>query len=505
LEVWSAPFASLNLGLDSLTALLLVPGLLAGGVASLRAIRPRPGEFAANHHREYWLYSNILLAAFVLALAARNAVLFLLAGEVVFLAAFLLLLGGGGRKNYPLSWRQLKIWQLACLIQFSAFAILGREAEVANFSLLHPGALATPVFFLALAAFLAATGLFPFPSGASGRQDAPWTFNAVWPGVLGGLPLYGLLRTLDILGNGVPPPFFWGAGLVGVGLVSIFRALWQRSRADDLARHIVHATAEGWGLVAVALGLGLLDLASDRPASFPTLHFVAAYLAYAGVVTGGGGLFLLAGGLHSLGGSRRLDNLGGLGVSRPGGECLAVLAGLGTPCLPTLPGFAALVLLFATLPEGNPVLVLSVLAVGLGALVSFALSLTRHRRIFRGKPGATLPHPEVVALPGEVLPPLLLILAAPALAVSLPWSAPVIQSALAGLVRLWRGERGIRGVLPSEVSGNLYPVLAGVTAATTLLIVFWMLGRLLRKPASFPKRKGKLRHSGGKPPRKGNK
>src|SRR5689334_23138002 len=88
---WSVPGGDFAVVLDVLSALFLLPVFFVSGLA---AIYGAQYLYKDRHHKQLgppWFFYNCMIASMVLVLLARNAVLFLIAWEVMSLAAFFLI------------------------------------------------------------------------------------------------------------------------------------------------------------------------------------------------------------------------------------------------------------------------------------------------------------------------------------------------------------------------------------------------------------------------------
>ena len=86
---WSMPFGNMVAGIDPLSAFFLIPLLILALACSLYG----PAYFKTHPAgRAHWFFFGLLVAGMVMVLLARNAVLFLIAWEVMSLASFFLVI-----------------------------------------------------------------------------------------------------------------------------------------------------------------------------------------------------------------------------------------------------------------------------------------------------------------------------------------------------------------------------------------------------------------------------
>ncbi len=231
---------------------------------------------------------------------------------------------------------------------------------------------AAAAFVLALVGFGTKAGLVPLHVWLpEAHPAAPSHVSAVMSGVMIKMGVYGLVRTLLILG---PPPAWWGWVMISVGAVSGVLGVLMANAQRDLKRLLAFSSVENAGIICLGLGLGMLGTAADAP--------VTALLGYAGALLHvvnhaffKGLLFLGAGAVASTTGTRDLERLGGL-LKRMPVTGAAFLVGAVAICgLPPLNGFVSefLVLsggLRALLAPGASEVLTGTVAVGSLALIS---------------------------------------------------------------------------------------------------------------------------------------
>ena len=89
---WPLPFGSCEFSVDPLSALFLLPLLLAAFCCSLYGLAYLPAAAQPATEKRVTLFSGLLLASMALVLVARNGVLLLIAWEGMALSSWLLLM-----------------------------------------------------------------------------------------------------------------------------------------------------------------------------------------------------------------------------------------------------------------------------------------------------------------------------------------------------------------------------------------------------------------------------
>ncbi|MCC8165267.1 MAG: hypothetical protein LIQ31_03735 [Planctomycetes bacterium] len=451
----NAPHARLALGIDSLSALFLLPIFFVGALIALAALRRRPGDYALNRPHEHWLFFNCTLAGAALAVVSRNAILFLFAWEVMTVASFLLIENdqrepgdhGGG-------WVYLTAGHIGAAALFAMFALLGGDGGVLDFSVLQSGArtagpgIISVAFVLAFTGFGGKVGLAPFQTWyPEGYPPAPAHVGALLSGVVGNMGIYGLLRFLMLAGGVRTPPVWWGYLLLFAGLASALIGAVRAMAARDLTRLLAWSSVENYGLMGAGIGLGLLGAASGNG--------VVSYLGFAGVIfhmlnhsVSKSLLFLSAGAVYSRTGTRRLDTMGGLSKRLPLTGLLFLVGSLGAASVLPLNGFVSEFLILmaafngATMYEPASVaaasMFVAVIVMALVGGLAVAAYVKAFGFVFLGNlrgPGAASRAKEQ---PGQLLPHAHLAVTAVVLAVTSPDVLDVVGVTTRQLVRLWR-------------------------------------------------------------------
>jgi formate hydrogenlyase subunit 3/multisubunit Na+/H+ antiporter MnhD subunit len=280
-----------------------------------------------------------------LVLIARNAVLFLVAWEVMALSSFFLVTADDADADTRAAGRTYLVAAhlgMACLVV--TFVLLGRGADPLDFARFALPAAPGLVFVLALLGFGTKAGLIPLHVWLpEAHPAAPSHVSALMSAVMIKTGIYGLLRVTTLLG---PLPVWCGWLLVAVGAVSGTLGILSALAQQDLKRILAYSSVENVGIVALALGLGLVGLDAGAT-DVAVFGFAAALFHVLSHAVMKGLLFLGAGAVVQQTGTRRLEALGGLlgRMPRTGAACFvgcAAIAGL-----PPLNGFAGELLLYA--------------------------------------------------------------------------------------------------------------------------------------------------------------
>ena len=371
---WAVPGGEFYVRLDALSSFFLIPIFVLSALAAV---------YGGNYLLAYrdrktlgpsWLFYNLFVAAMALVVVARQAVLFMVAWEVMSLAAFFLVTFEHEKKDVRVAgWVYLIAAHLGAAFLLAMFLLLGRVSGSLDFDtfVVPAPAAAAVILFLALVGFGTKAGIVPLHIWLpEAHPAAPSHVSALMSGVMIKLGLYGLLRTMMFLG---PPAAWWGPLLVGLGfagaVTGISMALFQR----DMKRTLAYSSIENMGLILLALGIGLWGLTRGHPV-VAALGLAGAFLHVWNHSLMKGLMFLGAGSVLHGAGARDMERLGGLMKRMPRTGLALMVGAVAIAALPPLNGFVSEWLIYLALLHGGMEFagagaVVMLLGVGLLALV----------------------------------------------------------------------------------------------------------------------------------------
>jgi formate hydrogenlyase subunit 3/multisubunit Na+/H+ antiporter MnhD subunit len=383
---WDVPGGSLTLGLDGLSAWFLLPIF---GLTAVAAVYGAAYLWPSRHDRALgpaWACYGALTASMAVVVLARNAVLFLVAWELMALASYFLVVFDDDDPRVREAGRTYLIaTHLGTAFLLAMFGLLGRASGSLDFAAIAAGpapsaSLAGVLFLLGVVGFGTKAGFMPFHVWLpEAHPAAPSHVSAVMSGVMVKTGIYGLLRVLTLLPEARA---WWGWVLIGIGVLSGVWGILHAVVQHDLKRLLAYSTVENVGIIALGLGIGLLGVAAHTPV-IAVLGFAGALLHVANHALMKGALFLGAGAVAHAAGTRRLDELGGLAKRMPWLAGAVLVAAVAIVGLPPLNGFFGEFLIYlaalrddATLPEHWSIpAVLLIAALGLiGGLAAIAFS-----------------------------------------------------------------------------------------------------------------------------------
>ncbi|MGA8893200.1 MAG: proton-conducting transporter membrane subunit, partial [Anaeromyxobacteraceae bacterium] len=384
---WSEPLGAFHLRLDPLSAFfqaalfgLAVPACAFGASYMRPQVGRRPlGAFV--------LFQGLLLLSLSLVFAAADAVLFLVAWEVMTVATFALVTFDDERVQVRRAgFVFLVASHLGTAFLVALFLVLGRGAggfDFARFEAMRMAGIGAPpvLFALGLVGFGTKAGIFPLHVWLpEAHPAAPSHVSALLSGVMIKTGVYGLLRLVGFL-----PPLGAGYGLLvgALGLGSALVAITLTLGQEDLKKALAYSSVENVGLVLLGIGVGIAAGASGHP--------VVAALGMGGALFHvwnhalmKGLAFLGAGTIVHAAHSQDLERMGGLLARLPLTGSFFLVGAATLAALPPLAGFSSEWLLYLGLLSGagsatGAASLLGYLAVAALALVGAiaAVSFTR--------------------------------------------------------------------------------------------------------------------------------
>jgi len=375
---WAVPGGEFHIQLDMLSAFFLLPIFVLAPLAAIYGGKYMQAFRGRKSMGTHWFFFNLFILGMTLVIVARQALLFLVAWEVMSLSAFFLVTFEHEKKEVRTAgWIYLIAAHLGAAFLLAMFLLLGRHAgslDFDRFSVVGPlmrPALAAAIFVMAVVGFGAKAGLVPFHIWLpEAHPAAPSHVSALMSGVMIKVGIYGILRVMMILGH---PAGWWGPVLLGIGisgaLLGVSLALFQR----DVKRALAYSSIENIGLIVLAIGVGTWGLTSGHPV-VAALGLAGGLLHVWNHAMMKGLMFLGAGSVLHGAGSKDMECLGGLMKRMPRTGIVMVVGALAISAVPPLNGFVSEWLIYMSLLNGGLAFsgvsrILLLLTVGAMALV----------------------------------------------------------------------------------------------------------------------------------------
>lgn len=352
---WQLPFGPCELAVDPLSALFLIPLLLAAACCSLYGAAYLPAAAQPVVEKKVTLFSGLLLASMASVLVARNGVMLLMAWELMALSSWLLLMtyqqdAQVGRAGMV----YLLATHTGTMALFVLFSLLrgqtGSFVFPAAHSLTLVGPLAVVVLLAALIGFGAKAGIMPLHIWLPGAHaNAPSHVSALMSGIMLKVGLYGILRTVSFF-HELPVWFGWLVLLLGV--VSAVTGIALASYQRDLKRLLACSSIENIGIICIGLGMALVGMQSGNQ-TLLVFGLVGAFMHILNHALFKPLLFLGSGVIIHASGTRQIDRMGGLSRILPRTAPLFLVGSLAICGLPPLNGFVGeLFLYFGAFSDG---------------------------------------------------------------------------------------------------------------------------------------------------------
>ncbi len=323
------PLGPLHLALDPLGALFLALAgalLLGSAIYADGYLAHVPSTTVGAHVAVLALLATTI----ILVLVAGDAIMFLMAWEILAWSAYLaVVLDVDDQRVASAAFLMLAVSELGTVTLLAAFVVLGGSGFGFAQLAAHGAQLAEParsfVFLAILFGFGAKVGILPLQLWLpEAHPAAPSHVSALLSAIIVELGIYGIIRFAVL---SLPTPeAWWGPAMAALGATTaVVGSLWALLQRD-LKRVLAYSTIENVGIVIAALGLAE-TFRAEGLALLASLALVAALFHVATHAFGKGVLFLGAGAVDHATGTRDLDRLGGL-MRRMPVTSLAMLLGV---------------------------------------------------------------------------------------------------------------------------------------------------------------------------------
>ncbi|MBN1931874.1 MAG: hydrogenase [Desulfobacterales bacterium] len=343
---WHFAWGSFFVEIDPLSSFFLIPVF---GVSILTAVY---GAGYLQHYRQthllgvHWFFFNLLVAGMAMVAVAGNGVLFLISWEVMSLAPFFLVTFHSDQsKVQHAGWVYLVATHLGAIFLLVFFLLMGVNSGSMDFDHFNPSGYhhLSLLFLLAVIGFGSKSGFIPFHVWLpEAHPAAPSHVSALMSGVMIKMGIYGLFRSLVLLGV---PSVGWGYVFIGIGLISGIAGVTFALAQHDLKRLLAYHSVENIGIISIGIGIGMLGLSWDNPV-LVVMGMGGALLHVLNHSLFKSLLFLGAGSVQHASGTLEIEHMGGL-LKRMPITGMTFLVGAAAICgLPPLNGFISEFLIY---------------------------------------------------------------------------------------------------------------------------------------------------------------
>lgn len=330
------PLGVASLRLDNLSAFFSLPVLILGAISAVYAAAINFHD--RNDSGSFWFFYNLLFGTMLLLIVSANAVIFLMAWEIMSVAAFFLIVHRDEIASARMAgWRFFVASHIGTAALFVLFALLSASSGSFEFSSFVTMPVtygsASVIFFLALFGFGVKVGMLALHvwlPDAYTYADAH--VSAVLSGAMSKMGFYGLVRVMMFLSS---YQSIWGWVLLVGGLLTGVYALIMALAQQDMKKVIAYSSMENAGIILMGFGCGVLASVWKQP-TLAFAAFAGSLLHILNHAVCKGLLFLGSGAVYYGIGTRKLELMGGLARHMP---FTAVAFGVGAAAIAGLPPF----------------------------------------------------------------------------------------------------------------------------------------------------------------------
>ncbi|MDO8580504.1 MAG: proton-conducting transporter membrane subunit [Candidatus Omnitrophota bacterium] len=347
------PIGEFYVGVDPLSAFFLLTIVMLSLFAGIYGFGYLKDDEKKNLSVHYALYL-VLLISLMLVVTAKNAVLFLVAWEMMAISSYFLITFDDEKEAVrKAGYLYLIATHTGTFCLWVMFLLMGQQAGSMNFDQMtlasFPLPLAGVLFILGIIGFGVKAGFIPFHIWLPhAHPAAPSHVSAVLSGVMIKMGIYGLMRLILIVKNF---PEWCAMVLLMIGMISgvggVLYALGQHEIKKLLAYHSI----ENIGIITLGLGIGLWGQI-DHNEAVALIGYAGALLHVFNHAIFKGLLFLSAGSVIRSTHTGEIDHLGGLLKKLPWTGHLFLVGSLSICGLPLFNGFISEWLVFRALFDG---------------------------------------------------------------------------------------------------------------------------------------------------------
>jgi len=348
---WELPLGSANMAIDPLSAVFASTIALVTMAAAVYGCGYLQSSNDVKRLGPSWFFYNMLTASMLTVVTAHNGLLFLFSWELMSLTSFFLVLTDAENPAVRRAgWIYLVSMHLGTAFLFAMFLLLGQPKNSLDFNQLYASAdFQGVIFLMALIGFGVKAGFMPMHVWLpEAHPAAPSHVSAVMSGVMIKTGIYGFLRILTILDA---PQSWWGWTLLSIGVASGVLGVLYALAQHHLKRLLAYSSVENIGIIAMALGIGLLGL-SHRNSIMATLGFTGALLHVLNHSIFKSLLFLGAGSVLHAAGTGDIDRLGGMMKRMPTTGATFLVGAAAISGLPPFNGFVSEFLIYLGVMAG---------------------------------------------------------------------------------------------------------------------------------------------------------
>lgn len=263
---WLLPFGQFEISIDAISALFLVPVLIVPALGSIYGLRYWKQSEHPENGRRLVLFYGLLAGSMALVVIARDAVLFLIAWEIMAIAAYFAATAEDDNPDVcRAGWIYLVATHIGTLCLIAMFALWRYTTN--SFILVPTQAisseLAGTIFVLSFIGFGFKAGIMPLHVWLPGAHaNATSHVSAVMSGVMLKMGVYGIIRISSLLPVIMA---WWGSVVLISGIITGIAGIAFAIGQNDIKRILAYSSIENIGIIFIGLGLALLGRSYDQP------------------------------------------------------------------------------------------------------------------------------------------------------------------------------------------------------------------------------------------------
>ncbi|MDD5431672.1 MAG: proton-conducting transporter membrane subunit [Candidatus Omnitrophica bacterium] len=337
---------SFNLLLDGLSIFFLAVIFIVSLPSAIYSIGYLNGEAGKAKKNLAWFLLAAFIISMVLVVTVNNALIFLVAWEVMSLVSyFLVIFDTKHEKSIQAGTIYIVMTHLATAFLVAAFLLMYKHAGSFDFLAIKNACLVMPrqtrniIFLLLLAGFGTKAGIVPMHIWLPyAHSQAPSHISSIMSGVMIKTAIYGILRFIFFI-MGVDCTW-WGMLVISLAVISCLVGVIYALMANDIKKLLAYSSIENIGIIFLGIGLSMFFINLKMP-------FLAVFSLIAGLyhlinhAIFKGLLFLCAGSIYKATGTRDIEKLGGLIKRMPQTAICFLLGAMAISALPPLNGFVS--------------------------------------------------------------------------------------------------------------------------------------------------------------------
>jgi hydrogenase-4 component B len=344
------PDLPFHLRLDPLAGFFLtVIGLLCFFV-SVYSIGYVKGYLGNRKVTSLITFFSLFLTGMFMVVLADDALFFLISWEVMAAASYFLVIFENEKiENRRAAFLYMVVAHVGAIAILLSFGVLaGFASGFGSFAgytfdamrqAQFPSEWATVAFILAFFGFAAKAGVVPLHVWLpEAHPVAPSNVSALMSGVMLKTAIYGIVRvTFDLIRVF---PWWWGAMVLVLGLVSAVMGVLYALMQHDLKRLLAYHSVENIGIILIGIGLAMI-FASFRMPLLAALALIAGLYHTMNHAMFKGLLFMGAGSVLHATHERNMEEMGGLIHTMPWTAALFLIGCVSISALPPFNGFVS--------------------------------------------------------------------------------------------------------------------------------------------------------------------